>query len=270
MFYDILANKALILATLANTLYLMLYDNYLLETCLNFMSVLPVITFTDLMDPSVLTSIKSTQNLHAGVYAFRNEITGEIVYVGSSSNLARRFYEHLNGGRSNIILQQAFKKHGLKNFSFIILEYYIFNWDLSMQENLKLLLAMEQKYLDSLKPRYNIAAVAGSPMAGRNHSDESKEKISTALSGENNPNYGKDLSGELNPFFGKTHSDQTKAKISANKSQKVFIYSLDNQLIQEFDSQGAAAKWLGSTQPYVSSLIKSGRIYKNQYILKAN
>jgi len=134
------------------------------------------------------------------VYAFRNEITGEIVYVGSSSNLARRFYEHLNGGRSNIILQQAFKKHGLKNFSFIVLEYFIFNWDLSTplrEENLQLLLAMEQKYLDSLKPRYNIATVAGSPMTGFSHSDESKEKISTARplrgSGENNPNYGKDF-----------------------------------------------------------------------------
>jgi group I intron endonuclease len=91
----------------------------------------------------------------AGVYAFQSITTGEIVYVGSSINISNRFYEHLNNKGSNIPLQNAFKKYGISAFNWLILvlEDYIFDWTISVKE---ILLALEQKYLDSLKPRYNL------------------------------------------------------------------------------------------------------------------
>jgi len=226
--------------------------------------VIPILEFNDITDPLVIESIKKSLKLKAGAYAFKNTDTGEIVYVGSSSNLARRAMDHITGRSSNKILQQAFQKYGISAFIFILLEEYLYDWDLSTQENLDLLFALEQKYLDSLSPRYNIAKVAGASMAGRNHSEETKAK----MSGENNPNYGKDFSGENNPFSGMTHSEETKSRISSTKSTAVSLYSLDNELINVFTNQSQAAKFLGVGQPYISRLIKSGRIFKGKFLLK--
>lgn len=69
------------------------------------------------------------------------------------------------------------------------------------------------------------------PLYGKHHSEETKEKISTALSGTNigdkNPNYGKKLSDETKYKIhlankGRRHSDEAKAKMSiVNKGKKV-------------------------------------------------
>jgi group I intron endonuclease len=102
--------------------------------------------------------------------------------VGSSVNLARRFGEHLYGHGSNIALQRAFEKYGIKSFIFIVLEIYTFDFDLSTQENRDLIIALEQKYLDSLHPRYNISPTAGSPL-GVTRSEKTKAKIRAAFLG---------------------------------------------------------------------------------------
>ena len=46
-------------------------------------------------------------------------------------------------------------------------------------------------------------------MVGREVSIQTRERISSAMSGEKNPNYGK-LSGEENPFFGRHHTEESK------------------------------------------------------------
>lgn len=65
---------------------------------------------------------------------------------------------------------------------------------------------------------------------GKHFSEEHRAKISAALSGENNPMYGRcgELNpmfgihryGEDNPFYGKHHTDETKTKISEAKRGK--------------------------------------------------
>ena len=45
---------------------------------------------------------------------------------------------------------------------------------------------------------------------GKRLSEETKAKMSNALKGENNPQYG--LKGENSPNYGKHHSEETKAK----------------------------------------------------------
>lgn len=53
---------------------------------------------------------------------------------------------------------------------------------------------------------------------GKHLSEETKTKMSNALKGENNPQYG--LKGENSPNYGRHHSEETKAKIStANKGK---------------------------------------------------
>src|SRR5437588_9099224 len=70
-------------------------------------------------------------------------------------------------------------------------------------------------------------------MSGRKHSDKSKQIMSDAKKGENNPNFGKNhteetrtkisdaISGENHPNYGKNMSNETKSKISdAQKGKK--------------------------------------------------
>src|ERR1700748_956124 len=47
------------------------------------------------------------------------------IYIGSSTNLIKRFKEHLKGEKSNILLIRSIKKYGLSTFNFIIFEFYL-------------------------------------------------------------------------------------------------------------------------------------------------
>jgi len=49
----------------------------------------------------------------SGVYGFLCKTTGKL-YIGSSINLTFRFSEHINGSKSNILLQRAINKYNLQ------------------------------------------------------------------------------------------------------------------------------------------------------------
>ena len=84
---------------------------------------------------------------------------------------------------------------------------------------------MEIFYIKKHDPKFNFTD-GGDGISGYKHTEESKRKISEALKGENNPNYGKTLSketrkkisetlkGENHQMYGKTHSEETKKKMS--------------------------------------------------------
>jgi hypothetical protein len=206
-------------------------------------SINPLVSYSNLADPSVRTMITSSLKKVSGVYAFQLISTGEIVYVGSSVCLARRFLSHFNGGASNIILQRAFAKYGISAFNFIILEEYRFNWDIENQENQKLLLALEQKYLDSLNPPYNIAKRTNAPFAGQTHSDTARAAISSANQGSKNPMFG---------------------TVSPN-AEGVAVFALDGALVATFTSMVDAAKFMGVSHQVVSKAVKRNYVVKGQY-----
>lgn len=107
--------------------------------------------------------------MNCGVYKITSP-TGKF-YVGSSVDLLKRkntHFSHLkNGKHHNINLQRAFKKYGVENLKFEIILY-------CSKNNL---LFYEQLILSNFKPRYNCAKVAGSPMANRKHTYETKQKM---------------------------------------------------------------------------------------------
>ena len=93
------------------------------------------------------------KNVKSGIYKITNLINGKF-YIGSSTNLYKRFHSHksklINNIHPNLKLQSSFNKHGISNFKFEILatcpkEYCI---------------KLEQWFLDNLKPIYNISPTA--------------------------------------------------------------------------------------------------------------
>lgn len=109
----------------------------------------------------------------SGVYQIRNTRDGK-VYIGSAVDISRRWKRHLRGDHSNAYLQNAFRKHGIENFEFTIVE-------VCDREHL---VEIEQRWIATFPSdmRYNICLVARSPL-GRVVSEETKRKISIANSG---------------------------------------------------------------------------------------
>lgn len=81
------------------------------------------------------------------------------MYVGSAGikRMYMRFRSHLyllaNG---SMVVKNAVLRYGQKNFAFVVIE------TVANPEDKKSILSLEQKYIDSLKPSYNILKVGGS------------------------------------------------------------------------------------------------------------
>lgn len=108
-----------------------------------------------------------------GVYEIRNKINGKR-YIGSSMNIFRRFAAHkrllLKNKHFNIHLQSSYNKHNIESFEFNIICFC----DKSMK------LHLEQIFIDTMKPEFNIALFTTAPMQGRKYSKEAMEKRRTS------------------------------------------------------------------------------------------
>lgn len=84
-----------------------------------------------------------------GIYKITNQINGKF-YIGSSVNLYNRNRSHYSklftNKHPNSKLQNSANKYGLKNFTFEIIT----------ECNVEELLILEGRYIESLKPEYNI------------------------------------------------------------------------------------------------------------------
>jgi len=111
-----------------------------------------------------------------GIYEIENLMNGNF-YIGSAVNIDKRWGQHRSdlrkGKHTNKHLQSAFNKYGENAFKFMILEVVLFPEGL---------IPLEQKYLDELKPEYNISPTAGS-LLGMKCTDEHKRKIGMANRG---------------------------------------------------------------------------------------
>jgi len=170
------------------------------------------------------------------IYILHN-LKSEKYYIGSTCNFFSRVSRHKrelnNGTHHNKYLQRSYLKNGADSFCFDILEYC--SKDTLHQK--------EQKWIDFLKPDYNIGAVSGGDnYTNHPQKEEVYKKIIKNLEkswknpikryGEENPNWkgGKssficpscekkckntnqqtcsdcrNRSGKNNPFYGKKHS----------------------------------------------------------------
>lgn len=148
----------------------------------------------------------------SGIYRITCTITGKF-YIGSSTNLQERLYNHLNqlhrNDHRNDHLQRAWNKYGEESFIFEVIELVLPAF----------LLEREQYWLDTLKPfgerGFNLAKSAQSPYLGMKHSAESIKKISATHMGHS---VSQETRNRLRSFrLGKKHNPQTIAKMKETR-----------------------------------------------------
>lgn len=116
--------------------------------------------------------------MESGVYKIINIINNKF-YIGSSFELTKRKRQHFSdlkfNRHTNTYLQNSFNKYGEENFKFEVLA-------LCPQEYL---IKLEQWFLDTQKPNYNIMKNAYS-ILGYEHTEETKNKMKKAIQNRKN------------------------------------------------------------------------------------
>jgi len=196
-------------------------------------------------------------------------------YIGSANDLRVRLYVYYSVNRlnkSNMLIYKAILKYNYSSFSLDILEYC----------ETGNVLYREQYYIDSLKPGYNILQIAGSTL-GYKHTEETLEKFKLRkYSDEARANLseaatGRVLSEETKAKISDARkgiklSDDTKLKISAttafNIGVAVEIANIETGKSELFPTMTDAALALGISRTTVKNTIKSGKVFRNMYIIK--
>ena len=207
-------------------------------------------------------------------------------YIGQSVNLQKRKYAFLcfgdrYGGQK---INRARKKYNHKSlWNYTILEYC----DIDKLDE-------REEYYISL---YNTINNGYNCESGGNEnkivSDETKQKQSEAMKGENNPLYGKHLTeehksklseamkGENNPFYGKHLTEEHKSKLSkAHDKRKIPVsqYTIEGVFIASYESIHEAQRLTNIDKNTISRCCRGIQktaggfkwTYKNPPLLKKN
>lgn len=135
----------------------------------------PVFSYEDLQLDEVRKKISfETRNL-SGVYMVLNKVTLDF-YIGSASTgkFYSRFYRHLISFNGSKIVKYAVRKYKLTSFAFLILKLFP---EIVTKENNNKLIALEDFYLKTMLPNYNILTEAGSSF-GYKHTEITRLNMS--------------------------------------------------------------------------------------------
>jgi group I intron endonuclease len=154
--------------------------------------------------------------MNSGIYAIINSANGK-VYIGSSSNIKRRWKEHrtylTSGTHKNQHLQSSYNKYGTQSFSFVVMEAC----------ESETLTEREQFWMDSIgsvKNGYNICPAANS-LLGYKHTDQAKKNMSDSakakkpIGADSRKRQAEKLRGQ------KTQTAESKLKIGAAHKGKI-------------------------------------------------
>ena len=141
----------------------------------------PVFIYEDLLDKTVKSRVLNDTRGLSGIYLILNKVTLDY-YIGSASTgrFHARFSNHLFNFHGSKVVKYAVKKHGVSSFAFIVLELFP---EIVNKENNKKLLDLEDFYLKSLLPNYNILTEAGSSF-GYKHNETTRLNMKTNYSEE--------------------------------------------------------------------------------------
>lgn len=238
----------------------------------------PAFMYENLSVNSVRTRLlNETRNL-SGVYLIFNKTTLDY-YIGSASTgkFNARFSNHLFNFSGSKVVKNAVKKYGISSFAFLILELFL---ETVTKENNKKLLDLEDFYLKTLLPNYNILTEAGSSF-GYKHSEITRINMKTNYSEQRrlavgSLNKGKSFSADTVELMKKAALSRKKPIYSEKsisnmkkKSKPILVYNLDYTVFGEFSSLVEAAKSLGCDQKTIARALKTSKsILKRRWIVK--
>lgn len=237
-----------------------------------------VFLYDNLQTDTVRKSIFLDTKGLSGIYMILNKVTMDY-YIGSASTnrFYSRFSNHLIYFKGSKLIKNAVRKYKLPCFTFIILEIFP---KLVDKETNKELLDLEDFYLKSLLPNYNILTEAGNSF-GYKHSELDRIKMKAKYSQERRErigtlNKGKKLSILTIEKMREKAINRPKALFSdtalANmkkKSKPILIYNLDKTIYGKYPSIIEAAKSLGCNDKTIRRALKTEKqILKRRYIVK--
>jgi group I intron endonuclease len=224
----------------------------------------PVYVFENLKLETTRQNILKVTSGLSGIYMIYNKITGDY-YIGSASTnrFYARFSNHLIYFRGSKVVKAAVIKYGLDKFAFLILELYP---NVVTKENNKELLDLEDKYLKSLLPNYNILTEAGSSF-GYKHTEISRIKMVNTYSNERRErigslNKGKTLSSETieklreKALNRPPMTNVTKLKCISN-TRPVILYNLNRTIFGQFPTIIDAAKAINCNEKTIRRALKT-------------
>jgi len=185
----------------------------------------------------------------SGIYKIESKLKSERFYIGSATNIEFRWLNHLCNLRKNkhhsIKLQRHYNKYGESDLQFSIL----------LGCNKEDLIKVEQYFIDSYNPWFNICKKAGNQfgikrskktlkkmseshkgqtpwLKGKKLSEEAKKRISNTAKEryktEKNPMYGVHILGDKHWNYGRKASIETKQKMSKSRIGKK-LYPLSEE-----------------------------------------
>ena len=252
----------------------------------------PIYTYENLqLDETKKQILQETKNL-SGIYLILNKITLDY-YIGSASTgkFFARFSNHLIYFRGSKIVKLAVKKYKLTNFAFLILELFP---EIVNKENNKKLLDVEDFYLKTMLPNYNILTEAGSSF-GYKHTELDRIKMKSNYSLERrlqigNLNRGKKLSSAPQETiapqekirektccaasrekvqYSAAAAQQQRSLLNMKKNSKpVILYNLDYTVFGEYSSITEAANSINcAVKTIYRSLKTEKKLLKRRFIV---
>jgi group I intron endonuclease len=207
----------------------------------------------------------------SGIYLILNKVSLDY-YIGSASTnkFYARFSNHLLNLNGSKIVKFAVKKYKISEFAFLILELFP---EIVTKENNKKLLDLEDFYLKTLLPNYNILTEAGSNF-GYKHTEITRLKMKANYSLERrikigNLNKGKHLSKETiekirDKSLGRhkieniIYSDYAIKNMKKN-SKAILLYNLDYTVYGEYSSITDGAKAIGCSVKTIARALKTNK-----------
>jgi hypothetical protein len=204
----------------------------------------------------------------AAIYQLINKLNGK-TYIGSSINLDRRISEYLNPlyitrnlKKGNSKIMNALLKYGYINFGVKVLE--VIELNLTQKDIKSNILAIEQYYIDLLKPEYNINKTAGSNL-GRTFSNEIRKKMSLAKLGK--------VGNKKGAILSKERESKVLFREKSGVARKILLLNANNELLTNFNSIQQASESTGISRNRISRcarnirkyIIEKGIIYKFKY-----
>jgi group I intron endonuclease len=146
-----------------------------------------------------------------GIYKIQSCVKPNRIYIGSSTNISTRWRKHINelyfNKHCNSKLQNHYNKYGIADLQFSIL----------VECDINDILEIEQSFLDSFKPFFNVCKIAGRT-TGYKHPESVKIKMRKPKSEEHKKKLSIAKQGCIPWNKGRTdlppHSEETKRKQS--------------------------------------------------------